>query len=191
MAEKYSEETGVKIEPQGLPAGQLRPDAAHADPGRQRPGPVGRLARRRPGRTRCSRWPRPATSSRSATRPTELIPEGNEGLFQLDGETYAQPTDIIPVGMLWNVGAASDAGVEVPEDTDALLDACGPLADEGKSFFAIAGSVPPNPGLMTHGDLRDPRVRRDPGLERSSAPPATSPSPTTRAGRRPCRRSST
>ena len=80
---------------------------------------------------------------------TDLIPEGNEGLFQVDGETYAQPTDLVPVGMLWNVGAAADAGVDVPEDTDALLDACGTLADDGKSFFAIAGSVPPNPGLMT------------------------------------------
>ena len=78
-----------------------------------------------------------------------LIPEGNEALFQVDGETYAQPTDIVPVGMLWNVGAAAESGVEVPTDTDALIDACETLADEGKSFFAIAGSVPPNPGLMT------------------------------------------
>jgi raffinose/stachyose/melibiose transport system substrate-binding protein len=51
--------------------------------------------------------------------------------------------------MLWNVGAASDSGVEVPEDIDALIDSCSGLADDGKSFFAVAGSVPPNPGLMS------------------------------------------
>ena len=80
---------------------------------------------------------------------TALIPEGNEGLFQVDGKTYAQPTDIVPVGMLWNVGAAADSGVEVPADTDQLIADCEPLAKDGKSFFAVAGSVPPNPGLMT------------------------------------------
>ena len=122
---------------------------------------------------------------------TDLIPEGNEGLFQLDGETYAQPTDIIPVGMLWNVGAASDAGVDVPEDTDALIDVVRAARRRGQVLLRHRRFRAAQPGPDDHGDLRDPRVRRDPGLERSSAPPATSPSPTTRAGRRPCRRSST
>jgi raffinose/stachyose/melibiose transport system substrate-binding protein len=148
MAEKYSEETGVKVEQQGLPPdnygltlrtqiqGGNAPDLMVLAPGAGQPQSVLPLA------------------EADALEPlgqesTDLIPEGSEGLFQVDGKTYAQPTDIVPVGMVWNVGAASDAGVEVPQDTDALIDSCGSLKDEGKSFFAVAGSVPPNPGLMT------------------------------------------
>jgi raffinose/stachyose/melibiose transport system substrate-binding protein len=148
MAEKYSEETGVEVELQGLPPDnyglQLRtqvqggnaPDVFVVSPGAGQDSAVLPLAE--------AGYLEPLGEG-----STGLIPEGNEALFQVDGETYAQPTDIVPVGMLWNVGAAADAGVEVPEDTDALIDSCGTLADESKSFFAIAGSVPPNPGLMT------------------------------------------
>lgn len=77
-----------------------------------------------------------------------LIPEGNEGLFTVDGKVYAQPTDLIPVGMVWNTGAASEAGVNAPTDTGQLLNACKSLAGNGKSLIALAGSVPPNLGLM-------------------------------------------
>jgi len=148
MAEKYSEETGIEIETQGLPPdsygltlrtqiqGGNAPDVFVVSPGAGQESAVLPLAE--------AGYVEPL-----GEESTSLIPEGNEGLFQLEGETYAQPTDIIPVGMLWNVGAASDAGVDVPQDTDALIDSCQPLTDEGKSFFAIAGSVPPNPGLMT------------------------------------------
>jgi raffinose/stachyose/melibiose transport system substrate-binding protein len=148
MAEKYSEETGVEVETEGLPPdsyglslrtqlqGGNAPDLMVVSPGAGQDNAVLPLAE--------AGYLEPLSDD-----STGLIPEGNEGLFQVDGETYAQPTDLIPVGMLWNVGAAEEAGVDAPEDTDALLDACGTLADEGKSFFAIAGSVPPNPGLMT------------------------------------------
>ena len=51
--------------------------------------------------------------------------------------------------MLWNPDAASEAGVELPTDTDALIDSCATLTGAGKAMFAVAGSVPPNPGLMT------------------------------------------
>jgi raffinose/stachyose/melibiose transport system substrate-binding protein len=148
MAEKYSEETGVEIQTEGLPPdnyglslrtqiqGGNAPDLMVVSPGAGQDNAVLPLAE--------AGYLEPLDDA-----STDLIPEGNESLFQVDGETYAQPTDIIPVGMLWNVGAAADAGVEIPEDTDALIDSCGSLADEGKSFFAIAGSVPPNPGLMT------------------------------------------
>jgi raffinose/stachyose/melibiose transport system substrate-binding protein len=148
MAEKYTEETGVEIETQGLPPdsygltlrtqvqGGNAPDVFVVSPGAGQENAVLPLAE--------AGYVEPLSDA-----STDLIPEGNEALFQIDGETYAQPTDIIPVGMLWNVGAAADSGVEAPEDIDALIDSCGTLADESKSFFAIAGSVPPNPGLMT------------------------------------------
>jgi raffinose/stachyose/melibiose transport system substrate-binding protein len=148
MADKYSEETGVQIEQQGLPPdnygltlrtqiqGGNAPDLMVLAPGAGQPQSVLPLAEA-------------GALEPLGQESADLIPEGSEGLFQVDGETYAQPTDIIPVGMVWNVGAASEAGVDVPQDTDALLDSCAPLQDDGKSFFAIAGSVPPNPGLMT------------------------------------------
>jgi raffinose/stachyose/melibiose transport system substrate-binding protein len=148
MADKYSEETGVQIEQQGLPPdnygltlrtqiqGGNAPDLMVLAPGAGQPQSVLPLAEA-------------GSLEPLGQESADLIPDGSEGLFQVDGETFAQPTDIVPVGMVWNVGAASDAGVEVPEDTDGLIESCGTLADEGKSFFAVAGSVPPNPGLMT------------------------------------------
>ena len=148
MAEKYSEETGINVEIQGLPPdsygltlrtqiqGGNAPDVFVVSPGAGQETAILPLAE--------AGYVEPL-----GEESTALIPEGNEALFQLDGKTYAQPTDIIPVGMLWNVGAASDASVDVPTDIDALIDSCQPLTGEGKSFFAIAGSVPPNPGLMT------------------------------------------
>jgi raffinose/stachyose/melibiose transport system substrate-binding protein len=148
MAEKYTEETGVQVELKGLPPdsygltlrtqlqGGNAPDVFVVSPGAGQENAVLPLAD--------AGYVEPLGDESAA-----LIPSGNEGLFQIDGKTYAQPTDIIPVGMLWNVGAASDAGVDVPADTDAMIDSCEPLTSEGKSFFAIAGSVPPNPGLMT------------------------------------------
>jgi raffinose/stachyose/melibiose transport system substrate-binding protein len=148
MAEKYTEETGVEIEQQGLPPdsygltlttqlqGGNAPDVFVVAPGSGQPQSVLPLAD--------AGYLEPLGDEAAA-----LIPEGNESQFQVDGETYAQPTDLIPVGMVWNVKAAEEAGVEPPEDIDALLEACETLSGEGKSFFAIAGSVPPNPGLMT------------------------------------------
>ncbi|MGY1602240.1 ABC transporter substrate-binding protein [Geodermatophilus sp. SYSU D00815] len=147
LAEQYSEETGVQIETQGLPPdsygltirtqlqGGNAPDVMMFSPGSGNANAVLPLAE--------AGYIEPLGEESAA-----LVPEGSESLYGIDGEVYAQPTNLIPVGMTWNAGAASDAGVDVPADFDALLDACGPLADEGKSMFVIAGSVPPNPGLM-------------------------------------------
>ena len=53
-----------------------------------------------------------------------LLPAGSEGEFQIDGETYAQPTAITPVGMVFNVTAGEEAGIDYPETYDDLLAAC-------------------------------------------------------------------
>jgi raffinose/stachyose/melibiose transport system substrate-binding protein len=148
LAEQYSEETGVEIETQGLPPdsygltvrtqlqGGNAPDLMMFSPGAGNANAVLPLAE--------ADYIEPLGEESAA-----LVPEGSESLYGIDGTTYAQPTNLIPVGMTWNAGAAEEAGVDVPEDTDALLDACGSAADAGKSLFVIAGSVPPNPGLMT------------------------------------------
>ena len=147
IADKYSEETGVTVETKALPPdnygltlrtqfqGGNAPDVVVVNPGSGQAESTLPLAE--------AGYLEPLDDSSA-----DLVPEGNEALFQLDGDTYSQPTELVPVGMVWNVGAASDAGVDVPEDTEALIDSCGSLPD-GESFFAIAGSVPPNPGLMS------------------------------------------
>jgi raffinose/stachyose/melibiose transport system substrate-binding protein len=147
-AEKYSEETGVQVETEGLPPdsygltlrtqvqGGNAPDVFVVSPGAGQESAVLPLAE--------AGYVEPLGDEAAA-----LIPEGSEGLFSIDGEVYAQPTDLIPVGMLWNVGAAAEAGIDLPADTDAMLEACEALSGDSKSFVALAGSVPPNPGLMT------------------------------------------
>lgn len=147
LADEYAEESGVQIETQGLPPdsygltmrtqlqGGNAPDVMMFSPGAGNANAVLPLAEA-------------GYIEELGEESAALIPEGNESLFQIDGKTYAQPTDIIPVGVVWNTGAASDAGVDVPTDKSAMLDACGTLAEDGKSFLAVAGSAPPNMGLM-------------------------------------------
>jgi raffinose/stachyose/melibiose transport system substrate-binding protein len=149
LIEKYTEETGVQIEARVLPNDaygqtmrtQLQGGTA-ADLMAVTPGsgdqhgaiPVAEAGLLEP------------LNDTSAS----IVPEGAEDLWGIDGTTYAQPTDLVPVGMIWNVTAADDAGIEYPEDFDAMLEACSAARDAGKSsLIALAGSVPPNPGLMT------------------------------------------
>ncbi|SFT58101.1 raffinose/stachyose/melibiose transport system substrate-binding protein [Geodermatophilus amargosae] len=147
LADEYAQESGVQIETQGLPPdsygltmrtqlqGGNAPDVMMFSPGAGNANAVLPLAEA-------------GYIEELGEESAALVPEGNEPLFEIDGKVYAQPTSIIPVGMVWNSSAASSAGVEVPEDEAAMLDACSTLAADGKSFLAIAGSAPPNMGLM-------------------------------------------
>ena len=147
LADKYAKESGLKIETKALPPdnygltlrtqlqGGNAADVMVVSPGGGQDAALLPLAD--------AGYVEPLGSASA-----DLIPEGLEGLFSAKGKVYAQPTDITPVGMTWNVGAAKDAGVDAPTDTSALLDACGTAADKGKSMIVVAGAVPPNPGLM-------------------------------------------
>ena len=150
LAETYTEETGVEVETTSLPPdsygltlrtqlqGGNAPDVMVLNPGAGIPESVLPLAE--------AGHLEPLGDESAA-----LIPEGSDDLFGIDGQNYAQPTDLIPVGMAYNAAAAEEAGVEDPEDFEQLLEACQTLADDGKSFLAVAGSAPPNTGLMTMG----------------------------------------
>ena len=72
----------------------------------------------------------------------DLIPESSRALFYSGDELWGQPTDISVTGTVFN----SSVGVDYPQDTTALMEACGSL-EEGSSFFALAGSIPINAGL--------------------------------------------
>ena len=79
-----------------------------------------------------------------------LLPAGSEAEFQIDGKTYAQPTALTPVGMVFNVTAADEAGVtEYPSTYEDLLAACADARDAGKSFTVLAGGVSFNTGLIS------------------------------------------
>lgn len=76
-------------------------------------------------------------------------PVGSESQFQLDGETYAQATALTPVGMVYNVTAGEEAGIDYPETYEDLLAACADARDAGKSFTVLAGGIPFNTGLFS------------------------------------------
>lgn len=80
----------------------------------------------------------------------DLLPAGSEVQYQIDGETYAQPTALTPVGMVFNVSAADEAGVsEYPATYEELLEACTTARDGGKTFTVLAGGIPFNTGLFS------------------------------------------
>jgi len=78
-----------------------------------------------------------------------ILPVGSESQFQIDGETYAQPTSLTPVGMVFNVTAGEEVSVEYPETYDDLLEACTTARDGGKTFTVLAGGIPFNTGLFS------------------------------------------
>lgn len=147
LAKKYSSETGAKIETNKLPndsygtalrtqlQGGNAPDLMVVAPGRGQDYAVLALAD--------AKLLEPLNDASTAT-----LPDGAKGLFTLNGKTYAQPTDLVPVGMVWNKGAADKGGTAFPSDSDAMLSACRSLAGANKSFLALAGTAAPNLGLM-------------------------------------------
>lgn len=79
-----------------------------------------------------------------------LVPSGAEAEFQIDGDTFAQPTSLTPVGLVYNVTAAEEAGVnEFPATYEDMLTACTTARDGGKSFTVLAGGIPFNTGLFS------------------------------------------
>jgi raffinose/stachyose/melibiose transport system substrate-binding protein len=147
LAKKYSQETGVKIEIKKLPndsygltlrtqlQGGNAADLMVVSPGRGQDQAALPLAE--------AGYLEPLNEKSAAAVPDEI-----KSLFAIDGKVYAQPTDLVPVGMAWNSGAASQANANYPEDFDDVRPLCSELTQDRKSFIALAGSVPPNPGLM-------------------------------------------
>ena len=79
-----------------------------------------------------------------------LLPAGSEAEFQLDGDTFAQPTALTPVGMVFNVTAAEEVGVsDYPATYEDLLAACADVREGGKSFTVLAGGISFNTGLFS------------------------------------------
>ncbi|MCW4466301.1 extracellular solute-binding protein [Glutamicibacter sp. MNS18] len=77
-----------------------------------------------------------------------LVPEGSEELFGPNGEVYGLAPEITVVGLVANDTAITATNTAFPEDFAGLLAQCGPLSEEGKSLFAVAGSASPNTGLL-------------------------------------------
>lgn len=146
LADKYSEQTGVEIEAEALPndsygltlrtqlQGGNAADVLVVAPGSGQDYSVLPLAE--------AGYLEPLTGPSA-----EVAPQATRSLFTQENQVFAQPTDLVPVGTLWNAGAAAEAGVTFPASTDQLLAQCRTLAASGKSFVAVAGSAPPNMGL--------------------------------------------
>ncbi len=98
-----------------------------------------------------------------------VIPEGTETLYEVDGEIYAQPTALAPVGLVYNAAGADEVGIdEYPETYDDLLAACTTARDGGKTFTVLAGSRPVQHRPVLAAHLGDPRLRGDARLERAA-----------------------
>ncbi|KTS05495.1 MULTISPECIES: ABC transporter substrate-binding protein [Microbacterium] len=78
-----------------------------------------------------------------------LVPANAENQYEVDGKVYAQPTALIPVGLVYNNDAAKEAGLTAyPDDYESLLADCKTARDAGKSFTVLAGAITFNTGLM-------------------------------------------
>lgn len=150
ILEQYSEETGVEVEVIPYPSDayntqvttQLQAgnaaDMMVLSPGTGQPISVVTLAE--------AGFLEPLDETSAS-----LLPAGSEKEYQIDGDTFAQPTALTPVGMVFNVTAADEAGVsEYPATYEELLDACTTAREGGKdSFTVLAGGIPFNTGLFS------------------------------------------
>jgi raffinose/stachyose/melibiose transport system substrate-binding protein len=68
--------------------------------------------------------------------------------FELDGELYGQALNLTLVATVANTSAMEADSVTTPEDYAALVEACGPIAESGKSMYVVAAGVPANAGLF-------------------------------------------
>jgi raffinose/stachyose/melibiose transport system substrate-binding protein len=79
----------------------------------------------------------------------EIIPEGSEDLFAIDGVAYGQPLDFTVTTGVVNMTALAGFGIdEYPQTFDELLDACDVASAAGGSFGTLAGTVPRSVGTM-------------------------------------------
>ncbi|WP_382303702.1 ABC transporter substrate-binding protein [Herbiconiux sp. UC225_62] len=82
-----------------------------------------------------------------------LLPLGEstdpgDALYGVDGQLYGQPVDLSATGMLYAASTADKHGLAAPSDADELIAGCAAASASGGSFFALAGAVPSNTGLM-------------------------------------------
>ncbi|WP_194396827.1 ABC transporter substrate-binding protein [Microbacterium atlanticum] len=148
-AAKYTEQTGVEIEVIPYPSDayntqvttQLQAGNA-ADmmilaPGTGQPISVVNLAE--------AGFLEPLNETSAAT-----IPAGTEAEYSFDGDIFAQPAALVPVGFIYNAPGGEEVGIdEYPTTYEDLLEACTTARDGGKTFTVLAGGVPFNTGLFS------------------------------------------
>ncbi|WP_194421245.1 extracellular solute-binding protein [Microbacterium abyssi] len=82
----------------------------------------------------------------------DLVPDGSESIFEIDGKTYGQPMDFTIAAVVTSMGTAAMNGLdEWPATEAAMYEACSALAADGKSLIALAGAAGPNAGLTAQG----------------------------------------
>lgn len=148
MTTKYSEETGIKIEVIPYPSDaynsqlttQLQAgnaaDVMVLSPGTGQPISIVTLAE--------AGFLEPLDDTSAG-----VIPEGTEGLYEVDGEIYGQPTSLTPVGLVWNGAGGAEVGIDAyPATFNDLLSACTDARAGGKTFTVVAGAIPFNTGLL-------------------------------------------
>ncbi|GAB2833077.1 ABC transporter substrate-binding protein [Microbacterium insulae] len=78
-----------------------------------------------------------------------IIPDGQEGLFGIDGTIYAQPTALAPTTLVWNGPGADEAGIdEYPATYKQMLEDCATARTGGKTLMVVAGAISFNTGLL-------------------------------------------
>ena len=144
LADKYTAETGVAIEPRILPndsygvtmrtqlQGGNAANLLVVSPGAGQDNAVLPLAE--------AGFLEPLDAASAA-----VVPAGTENLLSFDGKLYAQPTDLIPIGMTYNPKAAADSGVQLPANTADLLASCPTLTGAGSRSSPSPAPSRPTP----------------------------------------------
>lgn len=92
-----------------------------------------------------------------------VIPAGTESQYEVDGNFYGQPSGLMPVGFVFNGGAAAEVGIDAfPTTFEDLLGYCATAREGDKVFTALAGAAAPNTGMLGMGLAAAPVYGEDP-----------------------------
>ena len=115
------------------------PDVMQVNSGAGQAGTVGTLAK--PGLLL------PLTDSSF----TQNIPSAERAGYDYNGQLYGVPSSTAIDAVIWNDDLAKQNGVTIDASTSLqdVLKQCPAVKSKGNSIYALAGSVPANPGIMT------------------------------------------
>jgi raffinose/stachyose/melibiose transport system substrate-binding protein len=77
------------------------------------------------------------------------VPKSATGLFDIKGQQYGVPIDMVPVGTIYNLSALKSNGIDAPPTSlPELYEDCSTVAAKGKTLFNLAAAAGPNAGIF-------------------------------------------
>jgi raffinose/stachyose/melibiose transport system substrate-binding protein len=90
------------------------------------------------------------------------LPKGIQDLAKYKGKTYVRPMTVGGIGMVFNMDALKQTGLDVPTTFSDVLQLCSDAKDKGKVAFALGGATPSNVQFIDYALIPSLVYAKDP-----------------------------